>query len=174
MSALSKAIADIATLAVKMETDGIKFYTKAGRSVKSPSGKIMFRSLASDEENHLRILSAIIKDLFDQELDEAFEGNPVSRVRSVFEKNKVLLEKRLKADPGEAEALDLAMKMEDEGYKLYLGAARKARGSREKALFERLAAEEQQHYRMLENALAFLNDTGNWFIYEEHALMDGG
>jgi len=41
-------------LALKMETDAVKFYTEAAEKVSHPVGKKMFLSIAEDEKNHIK------------------------------------------------------------------------------------------------------------------------
>lgn len=170
----AETVKDIIDLAMRMETDGIEFYSEAGRRVKSPLGKLMFESLVADEKNHLRVLDEIVEKIFNQNLDELFPGSPASRVRTVFEKNRPFLNERIEADPGDIEVLEIAMKMEDDSYRLYSDAAEKSTRQERRELFERLAMEEKKHYNLLENTHTYLADTGNWFIYEEHGIMDGG
>jgi hypothetical protein len=33
--------------------------------------------------------------------------------------------------------------------------------------------EEQQHYDIFANTHSFLSDTGNWFMWEEHSIVEG-
>ena len=43
----------------------------------------------------------------------------------------------------------------------------------EKELFERLAQEENQHYKMLENTDEYLNENEKWFLTQEYGLLTG-
>jgi rubrerythrin len=174
MTELPANLREGAALAARMETDGIAFYAEAAEKVSGPAGRLMFGSLVKDEENHLRILNEILREMFHAGLGDLLAGSPSSRVTSVFEEHRRELEDRFAAEPGDTEALEIAMGMEQEGLKLYRAMADKAADPDEKALYLRLAEEERQHFLMLQNAQTFLADTGNWFIFEEHALMDGG
>ena len=78
------------------------------------------------------------------------------------------------AGADEIEALKIGMEMETRGYKLYKEAAREAGTTEERKLLERLASEENQHYTMLQNTHTYLEHTGEWFIWEERGLLDGG
>ncbi len=173
MSPADKELKEAIAQAVKMETDGMAFYRKAGETVKSPIGRMMFQSFVKDEENHLKIVNEILQDMFNRSVEEAFVGTPASRIKSIFEENRESLNERLSADPGDIEALDMAMEMERKGYQLYHDASQRAEDEKLKALFSRLAGEEQAHFNMLQNNRDYLSDTGNWMIYEEHGIMDG-
>lgn len=174
MNTRKSAVSDIIATAVKMETDGINFYSAASRKVRSTAGRLMFEAFVKDEENHLRVLKEIVNEMFHQSLDEAFASNPASKVKSVFEEKRAMLDKKIEADPGDLETLEIAMSMEDESYRLYKEAGENTQDKDRRALFERLASEEKQHYTLFQNAHTYLSDTGNWFIYEEHGIMDGG
>ena len=65
------------------------------------------------------------------------------------------------------------MQMEKEGKEFYQKAASNAGTEKEKGLFERLVIEEQQHYDIFANTYSFLHDTGNWFMWEEHSIVEG-
>ena len=50
-------------MAIKMEKDAIDFYTEAAGKTEHPVGKKMFMSITEDEKRHLKMLSAIFKDI---------------------------------------------------------------------------------------------------------------
>jgi hypothetical protein len=43
-----------------------------------------------------------------------------------------------------------------------------------KRQFEDLVKEEQEYYNVLANTYFFPSDTGSWFVWEEHSIVDGG
>lgn len=157
-------------IAVKMETDAIKFYTEASRKANHAAGKKMFLTIAEDEKRHLDILSGILKGLDVKKRDVS----PMKRIMTVFEKLKDEMMHRVEATDDEMEAFRIAMLMEKEGMAFYIKAATGAKKAKEKALFERLIKEEQQHYDIFANTYYYLSDTGNWFMWDEHSIVDGG
>jgi len=64
--------------------------------------------------------------------------------------------------------------MEKEGVEFYRKLMSKSKTKKEKTLFARLIIEEEQHYEVFSNTYDFLQDTGNWFMWEEHSMVDGG
>jgi rubrerythrin len=82
--------------------------------------------------------------------------------------------KRVRATSDELEAFRIAMRMEKEGVEFYKKAEAEAATEKEKALFARLIKEEEEHYAVFANTQFFLSDTGNWFMWEEHSIVDGG
>ncbi len=157
-------------IAIKMETDAIKFYTEASEKTKNSVGKQMFLTIVEDEKRHLDTLSQILKGLNITIQDVS----PMENIRTVFESLKNGMMKRVEATTDELEAFKIAMQMEKEGVEFYKEAAEKANTEKERALFERLIKEEQEHYNIFSNTYFFLHDTGSWFMWEEHSIVDGG
>jgi rubrerythrin len=157
-------------MARKMETDAIQFYTEAAGKTQYPAGKQMFLSITEDEKRHLEMISQLIKGL----QITAQDVSPLKRVRTVFESLKGEMMKRAAASKDELEAFKIAMDMETEGRKFYQQSLAEAKTEKEKALFRRLIAEEEEHYAIFANTYSHLSDTGNWFLWEERGVIEGG
>lgn len=159
-----------AEMAVKMEIDAIAFYTEAAAKVKSNVGRKMFLAIADDEKHHLEIIEGFLKDM-----DIAMKDiSPIKNIKSIFEQLKHEMMERVEAAGDEMNAFKIAMDMEREGADFYRKAVSEAASPKEKALFERLIKEEEQHFAVFSNTYSFMKDTGNWFMWEEHGLIDGG
>jgi rubrerythrin len=158
-----------AEIARSMETDAVDFYTEAAEKTSHPIGKRMFLSIAEDEKRHIAMIEVLLKGL-----DITYDSiDPMEKVKSVFAEHKDEMQERLAATGDDKEALKIAMEMEKKGYDFYVKAASEATDGKSKALFERLVLEEQKHYKIFSNTYAFLDDTGNWFMWEEHSIVEG-
>ncbi|MDH5768452.1 MAG: ferritin family protein, partial [Nitrospirota bacterium] len=157
-------------IAIRMETDAINFYSEAAGRTQNSVGKKMFITIVEDEKRHLETLSQIFKGLH----IEMKDVSPMKNIKTVFEKMKDEMMQRVKATTDELEAFKIAMQMEQEGVEFYKKAASDAKTEKEKSLFERLVKEEQEHYNIFSNTYFFLSDTGSWFMWEEHSIVDGG
>jgi rubrerythrin len=157
-------------IAIKMETDAINFYREAAEKTKHPVGKKMFLSVTEDEKRHLEMLSQIFKDINIQ----VEELSPMKNIKTIFESMKDDMMKRVEATLDELDAFKIAMQMEKEGVEFYKKAESEAQTEKERSLFKRLIKEEQQHYDIFANTYFFLSDTGSWFMWEEHSIVDGG
>ena len=157
-------------IAIKMEKDAINFYTEAAQKTQNPAGKKMFLSITEDEKRHLQMLTQIFKEI-DIKITEV---NPMKNIKTIFESLKDTMMQRAAATKDELEAFKIAMQMEKEGVEFYKKTASEARSEKEKALFERLVKEEEQHYAIFSNTFNFMTDTGNWFMWDEHSIVDGG
>ncbi|RMG03233.1 MAG: rubrerythrin [Nitrospirae bacterium] len=162
------AISEAVERAMKMETDAMKFYKEASKKTSHPMGKKIFESLIRDEARHLRLLEEILKGL---DIDPHVQC--IGDVKTVFSELKDQMMERISATTDEKEAIKIALDMETEGYKYYQEAAEKAEDPKEKTLFEVLSKEEERHYQILNNTYSFLEDTGNWFMWDELSIVEG-
>ncbi len=156
-------------ISIKMEKDAISFYGEAAEKTGSPVGKKMFLTITEDEKRHLKMLSQIFRGL-DITIEDV---SPMKNIKTVFESMKDEMMQKIEATTDELEAFNVAMQMEKEGMEFYEKAVSEVTSEKEKKLFERLALEEQQHYDIFANTHNFLSDTGNWFMWEEHSIVEG-
>ena len=143
---------DAIETAIKMETDAIAFYGEA-----------------SNKTRHLKILQDI------------FRGNdinielkrPKDTIKTVFSMLKDEMMQRVNALDSELEAVNIALKFEKEGFDFYRESAGKAESPKEKELFDKLSTEENDHYTILLETHKFLENTGQWYMYEEKGIVEG-
>ncbi len=162
-------ISDAVQTAIKMETDAISFYEEAANKTNHPFGREMFRGFVKDEKRHLVMLQCLFKGM---KISEEF-ARPKETIRTVFSDLKDQMMKRAAAVQSEMEALRIALQMEKEGFHFYEKAAAHAPSEQEKELFERLVLEENDHYAILNETYAFLDHTGQWYMYEERGIIEG-
>lgn len=156
-------------ISIKMETDAITFYNEAANKTQHPVGKKMFLSIAEDEKHHLEMLSRLLKGL---ELTIK-AASPLGNIKTVFETMKSEMMQRVAATSDEMEAFKIAMEMEKEGAAFYRKAASEATTDKERKLFEHLVHAEEQHFAIFSNTYSFMKDTGNWFMWKEHSIVEG-
>jgi rubrerythrin len=156
-------------IAKKMETDAIKFYSEAAKKTGYPAGKKMFESIVTDEKRHLEYVNKLLKGL-DVNIEDV---HPLENIKTVFEQMKDEMMEQVQATSDELEAFRIAMKMEKEGIEFYKKLLSGASSAKEKTLFEKMMKEEEQHYNIFANTYSFLDDTGNWFMWKEHSIVEG-
>lgn len=165
---------DALKVALQTENDGIKMYKRAGEKTKHPFGKKLFLSLIEDEKSHIGMIERIAEGMeMSAALEAARKGTPRERIRTIFSESKDDLVERVDASDDEIEVLRLAMEFENKGYVYYRQAASDAEGEDEKALFNKLAQEENEHFQVLSSTCQYLDQTGKWFLWEEDALLEG-
>jgi rubrerythrin len=156
-------------IALKMETDAVKFYTECAEKTNSPIGKKMFLSIADDERYHIACANKVIRGMG----FEPSKTTPRQDMKTIYEQNKDAVMRKVDATTDEIEALTIAMKMEKEGLEFYRKAAAEASTSEEKALFDCLARDEEEHFTIFQNTCSLLSDTSNWFMWDEHVIFEG-
>jgi rubrerythrin len=157
-------------IAKKMETDAISFYSEAAEKTNYPAGKKMFEVVVEDEKKHLEIINKLIAGLD----VHAEDLHKIENIKTVFETMKDKMMEKVEATSDELEAFKMAMDMEREGVEFYRKLLSEAATGKEKALYEKLIKEEERHFDLFSNTYNFLNDTGNWFMWEEYSIVDGG
>jgi len=156
--------------AMQLERDGQAFYTEVAAATRNPLGKRMFESLAADERHHEEILVGIAK-----EMSVPFEGElPKERLVTLFATLGEELKAHLDADADDNRAIEKALEMEKASIEHYTKLAKRASAERDRRIYARLVQEEGQHVDILQNCLTYLNKTGQWFLWDEQALLDGG
>jgi rubrerythrin len=167
---MAENLQEVIQMARKMEIDGIEFYSNAAEEAANKQAELLFSSLAQDEERHLHVIEDIaegtgvnVEDL----------PKPAERIETAFTQASKQITERDVATASEKEAIKIALDMETRSYKIYEEAADKTDDEEQKALFERLAEEENQHYEMLNNTNEYLNDNKKWFLTQESGLLTG-
>jgi rubrerythrin len=156
--------------AIQLERDGLAFYSEAAASTENALGKKMFESLAGDEERHIEILTNIAK-LINVELDAE---TPKERMVTLFAELGPQILEDLGANPSDTAVVEKALDTEKRAVEFYAGQAAESDDADHKLIFLRLAEEERQHVEILQNTLTYLNDTGQWFLWNERGMLDGG
>ena len=175
MESLKQAI----QMAMKMEKDGADFYQEAATKVASESAKKMLLSFVKDEKKHFNLLKKIFEETklpnFNRDFEEMFSLKlPADKVKTIFSKAKGEVQKHIPISSDELDVLRKAIEMEKKSVDFYQKQKGKAAEDKLRALFERLVEEERQHYQLLTNTLSYLEDSRDWYLWEEKALLNGG
>ncbi|MBC7232889.1 MAG: ferritin family protein [Chloroflexi bacterium] len=163
--------------AMEAERQGKAFYEEAAERVQDPMGAAVFKTLAEDEVNHLRVLQAeyekISKESKWMELDEAKVCEPQTPLKLFPDKREASF--ILPDNATDLEALQLAMQFEEMGYNLYAKAAEETDDPKGKQVFRFLAKLENEHFVFLQKTHDYLTNKGAWYFDEqEFPMFDGG
>jgi len=156
-------------MAVKMEQEAVDFYTQCADRTKNPVGKKMFLSIADDEKYHIACALEVQKG----KTFTPSEVTPLEDMKKVFDQNKQDMLKQVPSTADELDAFRVAMKMEEESIAFYRKASSQAATDEEKNFFDCLIRDEEEHFAIFQNTYSFLSDTGNWFMWEEHSIVEG-
>jgi len=157
-----------------MEESGIAFYDKASKTTSYPRAREMFLSFIEDEKRHRAALKKILTDLQFSNVDQFFGEKPRRRIENIFENAAKGVQERVAANPDELQTLEIGMDMEREGIEFYQTAEEQSDDDDQKAFLKRLVEEEKEHLQLLQNTHSYLKNSGDWFLWEEKGLLDGG
>ncbi len=163
-------------IAVRMENQGMDFYRKASEQSSHPFEKRMFLSLVQDEKRHAEIFRQMAEreGVRPSTLDEMNREGPIKRISAIFRDVATQIKQELKPDDDDIKVIDIAKGLEEKAYDFYSSTAKQITDAAEKALFEKIAAEENEHWRILDDTKLYLTDPAQWHLKEEKPLIDGG
>ena len=168
----------ILDLAIQIEKDGIKFYSRAADSVQNLRAKKSLLSLARDEEDHLRKLQVEYSSL--QKTSSwlglgalGVEGKVAVDVNKIFPADDESIAKLVKPEESDIDALHLAAKMEEDSYIFYAKAAEETGDLNAKAVLNYLADQESHHLEFVNSTLEYLERPWEWFQEQERPILEG-
>ncbi len=166
----------ILDLAIKQESDGIKFYSEAADQCKNHLGKAMFKSFVEDEKEHLhRLMNLKNAEASSFKKSIASDGKTEGvkdRLLSLLSEMRHKLDSGMESEADDIEALKVAMDIEKKGHTLYSDVAKECDDPDEKELYKFLAKEEILHYEILKNTYKFLDNVDKAHAKEEDRGYD--
>ena len=175
---MSDEMRKAAETAFKMEQDSIDFYAQAAKKTTNKLGRAMFESLVKDEERHLQALGRLMKEVAPsmaaEEILPGRGGTFKSNISTVFSEAREEIVERIPAGADDLEALTLAMDLETKGHRFYTEAAAKAENNTVRDVYLMLRREELEHFSFLQNTYQYLDNSGDWLLWEEQGILDGG
>lgn len=168
---MDQKINEIFQYALKLEEDGIKFYTESKEKTSNEFGKQIFEFLIGEEKKHIEIINKIMSDSdISEDLQKMTENR--TNIKTVFSGIDKEYKEKIESNPDDIKALEISMELEDKGYKYYKQEAEKMEGANKNILIE-LASQESIHYELLEKTLAFYKDPSSWYLIEEKGSVEG-
>jgi len=163
--------------ALEMEEKGQKFYREAVEKSRNDVAKKTFEFLANDELLHIETIKNFYKTMKEKGDFPSIELSDIKDERfkdfSIFLKSISSLKEKIKSDDDERGALKFAMEFENNGYKYYEDTLKKTKDEKLIKFLKFLLDEESHHYDLLKNTYSYINDTHNWFMYEEGSFPQG-
>lgn len=161
----------ILAAAVKVETFGKEFYLRMSECVQDKEGKLILKSLSSDEQDH--------KTWLIRQIDRIFPGKEISSITPDPQYANVVPQRVFPdVPPGaclsaedEIKAVEMAIEVEKASVRMYTEVAGLAMDLELKTLMQRLANWEKGHQKVLEDNLHYLKRGGSWYGY--NPILDG-
>ncbi len=150
--------------AIRIEKDGRRFYLQAAERTNDQRGKEIFLTLAQAEEDHLRIVEKQYDSLSMGRgwLALAEARSEVDLESPLFPPGREALEKIVKPDDSDLDALLLALGFENDSYELYRKGYAETDNPQGRAMYEYLADMEREHFETLMRNYEHLSRTGSW------------
>jgi len=159
---------DIFDYALQMEKDGEHFYRDIAKKTGNKGLKTILTMLADEEVKHYQVIERMKQDKY-----QMTETTVLDDARNIFIEMKEQGE-RLEPDQEQTEFYARAQEIEKKSQQFYQEKARQTDKDDQKKLFERLAKEEQKHYFLIENIIAFVSrpkqwlENAEWYHLEEY------
>jgi rubrerythrin len=157
---------DIFDFAIQMERDGEQFYRDAAARTPHKGLQTILILLAEDEKKHARVITDMHRETGDMEPTAVLD-----RAKNVFVQMKAF-GGRIDLSGDEAALYSEAMVLEQRSIDFYLDRAEQVRSEDQKALFRRLADEEQQHYRLLQEMAELIKQPRTWLENARFSHLD--
>jgi len=147
---------DIFQYAMQMEKDGEIYYRELSASTGNKGIKNILTMLANAEVVHYKIFQAMKT----KEQIPATDSKGLADIKNIFT--------RLKEEaPSEVDSAQVALYLKAQDIEkktrdFYLERAEASNDMLEKATFQKVAAEENKHYLILENIIDFVNKPATW------------
>ncbi|MEE9612178.1 MAG: ferritin family protein [Desulfatiglandales bacterium] len=152
-----------------------EFYLKNAERTNNQIGKRMFQQIADEELEHYERL----KELHDKwgKKEKWPETVPLkvkdTVVKDVLKDQVQDVDKMLKGDEDDLQAIQTAIDFEARGASFYAKLRDGVSDPKEKEFFDLLANIEHEHYVSLKDTEEYLTDPASWFTKTERPELDG-
>jgi len=161
----TKAALIVLQQALELEQRGYEFYVQASERTVDSTGKEMLLSLADDEVFHQKAIQRQIDSLEHGGgwvLPEDIPEVDADLDAPLFPAGKVELQKAIRPDASDLDALLFALRIENDSFALYAEQAKQTTDPNARYLYEYLADAERMHFNLLMNNYDNLNSNAGW------------
>jgi rubrerythrin len=159
MTMSTKEISEILNKALEIELEGRKFYLECMAKTKHSGGQEMFRYLAEEEWIHYETVEKVYRREFEKEYLQ-FKKTQTAKEPASGIFPKMVPGGNIDKKSDALDALNIAIKAEDNSVLLYQRLAGGSKNEKLKKVFTQLAAEEKKHFYILENEVESVTKTG--------------
>jgi rubrerythrin len=162
-------------IALNNEKREKEFYLKNAERTGNSLGKLMFRTIASEEDEHYQRIFELKEKLQNDGQWPATLPLKIkdTEIKSVLKKFVDSVDTSQKADAGDMEAVKIAIDFETAGEAFYNRLRDGAGTPQEKAFFDMLAKMENEHRLSLQDTYEYFQDPEGWFRIKEGHHLDG-
>lgn len=173
MADISDEIMSVIKESIELELNGKAFFDHVAEATHNELGKKMFKKLAADEAQHLRVFS----DMFTNAVGEDWKKHVDTKQPRDKSPMIIALAKRVEnankaGRSGELEAVTIGMELERKAIDFFERAASQTTDLKAREIFNRITNEEKSHYDLLQAQYDYVSNSGFWFDIAEFK-MDG-
>ena len=163
-------------VALNNESRERDFYLKHAERTSNSFGKMMFQSIAKDEDEHYQKILQLHKKLKEEGKWPEIVPLKVKGVdmKSVLNKVIASIDTSAKVDTDDMEAVKIAIDFESKGEKFYSDLRDSVEDPIEKEFYGMLASMEREHRLSLEDTYDYFKDPEGWYRMKEKRHLDGG
>jgi rubrerythrin len=151
--------------AVKSEIDGQRFYKFLAEKTTNADAKRKLINLADDEVRHEKALRNMYQNIYNEELTELPE-------KGVGVLSEFFANPKRREDLSEVQYIDMAIEAELAATQYYKEESERAETDQFRKIFEGMAAEEFNHYELLQAEKAALGGNYYWFSFGDTSPME--
>ncbi len=163
-------------VALNNESRERDYYLKQAERTSNSFGKMMFQSIAKDEDEHYKKILELHEKL--KEEGKWPETIPLkvkgTDMKSILKKVVDSVDTSAEADTDDMEAVKVAIDFEAKGEKFYSDLRDSVDNLVEKEFYSTLASMEREHRLSLEDTLDYFKDPEGWYRMKEKRHLDGG
>lgn len=153
-------------VAMKMERDGEKFYRGLAEKAVNPGLREIVNQLASDEAKHYEVFCNM------QQSPGEYEKTALSTTDGNIFKQIIVKNTFDHLDTSQLELYQKAMESEQQSQEFYLAEATRTQDPNQRNIYQRIAAEEEQHYFLLHNIYELMLRPQTWVENGEFVHLD--
>ena len=163
-------------VALNNESRERDFYLKHSERTTNSLGRLMFQSIANDEQEHYQRLLELHQKL--KESGKWPETLPLTvkgtNVKSILKNVVDSIDTSAQANTDDMEAVKIAIDFEAKGEKFYSDLRDGVDDPVEKEFYGLLASMEREHRLSLEDTYEYFKDPEGWYRVKERLHVDGG
>lgn len=161
MNEQDRELLDILKEAISIEIYGKEYYSIFSELIEDENAKSIFRGLSRDEEEHRELLEEQFMKISGKPFNiTVMDEKNREQARSIFPEPLEPLGIEQTKD-----ILKLGIRTEKRSINLYSTSIDRTNNKSSKDMFSRLVHFEEEHKRILEEALYYLDQEGSWYGY---------
>jgi len=171
MSAIDQSTIKLVKEAMRLEIRGRGFFLHAAAVTENELGKKMFKRLADDEVEHMRVFGEMFTTMTGGDEWKKFVRSEEGEGAGIIDDLKKRIEGAAKEKrAGELEALRIGMELERKAINFFEKLKAEASSAETKEIAEKIRDQEEGHYELLQAQYDSVHNAGFWFDSAEFKL----